>query len=211
MPGLAAIFGVPTDPTQSTLFAVGLDESLSVLTLDSSGWTQTLVRQEGTRQVEIDSYRVQIVVLDANNVPVPGAGVSVLPDRPVGIWQPDGSTYATPDALANLTADYTGRVTFSVPAEELDCAVLTVQPLGPAGRPGRQPAHRHPRHRRARLPQRNRVAHRHRPINGGNALLAAKNSSGGDLFPGLTGLTCDAQQQACADSAKALSTFIAAG
>jgi hypothetical protein len=61
--------------------------------------------------------------------------VSVLPDRPVGIWQPDGSTYATPDALANLTADYTGRVTFSVPAEELDCAVLTVQPLGPAGSP----------------------------------------------------------------------------
>ncbi len=211
VPGLAAIFGVPTDPTQSTLFAVGLDESLSVLTLDSSGWTQTLVRQEGTKQVEIDSYRVQIAVLDANNVPVPGAGVSVLPDRPVGIWQPDGSTYATPDALGNLTADYTGRVTFSVPAEELDCAVLTVQPLGSAGHPAGSPL--------AVIPDTDVRGFLNGtgsltdigPINGGNALLAAKNSSGGDLFPGLTGLSGDAKQQACADSAKALSTFIAAG
>jgi hypothetical protein len=213
VPGLAAIFGVPTDPTQSTLFAIGLDESLSVLTLDSSGWTQTLVRQEATKQVEIDSYRVQIAVLDANNVPVPGAGVSVLPDRPVGIWQPDGSTYATPDALANLTADYTGRVTFSVPAEELDCAVLTVQPLGPSGGPAGSPL--------AVIPDTDVRGFLNGtgsltdvgPINGGNALLAAKTSTGGDLFPGLTGLSGDpqAQQQACADSAKALSTFIAAG
>jgi hypothetical protein len=207
VPGLAAIFGVPTDPTQSTLFAVGLDKSLSVLTLDSSGWTQTLVRQEATQQVEIDSYRVQIVVLDANNVPVPGAGVSVLPDRPVGIWQPDGSTYATPDALANLTADYTGRVTFSVPAEELDCAVLTVQPLGPAGSPLTVVPDTDVRGFLNGTGSLTDIG----PINGGNALLAAKNSSGGDLFPGLTGLSGDAKQQACADSAKALSTFIAAG
>ena len=34
VPGLAAIFGVPTDPTESTLFAIGLDKMLSVLTLD---------------------------------------------------------------------------------------------------------------------------------------------------------------------------------
>ena len=211
VPGLAAIFGVPTDPTQSTLFAVGLDKSLSVLTLDASGWTQTLVRQEGIQDVEIDSYRVQIAVLDANNVPVPGAGVSVLPDRPVGIWQPDGSTYATPDALANLTADYTGRVTFSVPAEELDCAVLTVQPLGPAGHPAGSPLTVIPDTDVRGFLNGTGSLTDIGPINGGNALLAAKNSSGGDLFPGLTGLSGDAKQQACTLSAQALSTFIAAG
>ena len=67
VPGLAAIFGVPTDPTESTLFAIGLDKMLSVLTLDDSGWTQALVHQDYTDQNEIDSYRVQISVLDAND------------------------------------------------------------------------------------------------------------------------------------------------
>jgi hypothetical protein len=41
-----------------------------VLTLDDSGWTQALVHQDYTDQNEIDSYRVQVSVLDANDAPV---------------------------------------------------------------------------------------------------------------------------------------------
>jgi hypothetical protein len=37
---------------------------------DDSGWTQALVHQDYTDQNEIDSYRVQVSVLDANDAPV---------------------------------------------------------------------------------------------------------------------------------------------
>src|ERR1700760_1602770 len=103
VPGLASIFGVPTDPTQSTLFAIGLDESLSVLSLDDSGWTQTLVRQDSAQQVEIGSYRVQITVLDANGVPLAWSQAQISTDRPIGFWQPDGSSFVTPGGSVTLT------------------------------------------------------------------------------------------------------------
>jgi hypothetical protein len=213
VPGLAAIFGVPTDPTRSTLFAVGLDESLSVLSLDDSGWTQTLVRQDAAVpvQVEIDSYRVQVSVLDANGVPVPGAAVSVVPDRPVGIWQPSGGSYATPDAAAVLVSDYTGLVTFSVPAEELDAAELTMTPVDANNRPTGPAADVYPDTDVRAFLNGTGTLTDIGPMAGGNALLQAKNSSGGDLFPGLTGLSGGQQTQALAASTKALSTFIAAG
>jgi hypothetical protein len=209
--GLQSIFGVPTDLTQSTLFAIGLDDTLSVLTLDSSGWTQTLVRQDGNQQVEIDSYRVQVSVLDANGTPVPGASVQVGTDRPVGFWQPSGGSYLTPAAPVTLTADATGMLVFSVPAEELDCAVLTVQA---PGSPNTSPLTVIPDTDVRGFFNGTGMLTDLGTLNGGNApnaLLVAKNSSGGDLFPGLTGLTGDAQQQALKDSATALSTFITAG
>jgi hypothetical protein len=209
--GLKSIFGVPTDLTESTLFAIGLDNTLSVLTLDSSGWTQTLVRQDGTQQVEIDSYRVQVSVLDANGLPVPGASVQLGTDRPVGFWQPSGGSYLTQAAPVTLTTDYAGKLVFSVPAEELDCAVLTVQA---PGSPNTSPLTVVPDTDVRSFFNGTGMLTDLGTLNGGNgqnALLEAKNSSGGDLFPGLTGLSGEARQQATADSAKALSTFIAAG
>ena len=49
------------------------------------------------------------------------------------VTQPEGSTIITPDSPVTLTTDVRGQLTFSVPAEELDTAELTVQALGPDG------------------------------------------------------------------------------
>ena len=210
VPGLAAIFGVPTDPAHSTLFAIGLDESLSVLSLDESGWTQTLVRTDGAQQVEIDSYRTQISLLDANGVPVAWGQAQIGTDRPVGFWQSSGSSYVTPSAPVTLTADNKGEITFSVPAEELDCAMLTVQALDPGGKPTGSPFTVTTDYDVRGFLKGTGTLTDIGPLTG-SALLQAKNSSGGDLFPGLTGLSGDDQTQALTGTTTALNQFIIAG
>jgi hypothetical protein len=210
MQGLAGIFGVPTDPTQSTLFAIGLDESLSVLSLDESGWTQTLVRTDGTRLVEIDSYRAQISLLDANGVPVAGGQARIGTDRPVGFWQPSGGSFVTPSAPITLTADNKGEITFSVPAEELDCAVLTAQALDSHGNATGSPLTITTDYDVRGFLQGTGTLTDIGPLTG-KALLQAKNSTGGDLFPGLTGLTGDAQTAALTGTTTALTQFMVAG
>jgi hypothetical protein len=207
VPGLASIFSVPTDPSQSTLFAVGLDESLSVLSLDDSGWTQTLVRQDGTQLVEIDSYRAQISLLDANGVPVAGGQAQIGTDRPIGFWQPAGSSFVTPAAPVTLTADNKGEITFSVPAEELDCAVLSVQALDPNGNPTGSPFTVTTDYDVRGFLGGTGTLTDIGPISG-DALQQAKNSSGSALFPGLSG---DDQTQARTDTMTALNQFIVAG
>ena len=128
VPDLGAVFGVPTDPTEATLFAVGLDESLNVLSLGPSGWVQTQVHQKSEEHYDFAAYRVQAIVQDANGVAVAGAQVAIgTQDLPVGCWTPAGAFYVTPDTPAVVTADVKGEITFSVPAEELDCATLVVQ------------------------------------------------------------------------------------
>ena len=87
VPDLGAVFGVPTDPTEATLFAVGLDETLNVLSLGPAGWVQTQVHQTGEEQYDFAAYRVQAIVLDANGTPVAGAQVTIgTQDLPVGCW-----------------------------------------------------------------------------------------------------------------------------
>jgi hypothetical protein len=210
VPGLASIFGVPADPNHSTLFAIGLDESLSVLSLDDSGWTQTLVRTDGTQLVEIDSYRTQISLLDANDVPVAWGQARISTDRPIGFWQPAGSSFVTPAAPVTLTADNKGEITFSVPAEELDCAVLTVQALDPNGNPTGSPVTVTPDYDVRGFLQGTGTLTDIGPLTN-NALLQAKNSGGGDLFPTLTGLSGDTQTTALTATTTALNKFIAAG
>jgi hypothetical protein len=207
VPGLASIFGVPTDPTQSTLFAIGLDESLSVLSLDDSGWTQTLVRQDSAQQVEIDSYRVQITVLDANGVPLAWSQAQISTDRPIGFWQPDGSSFVTPGGSVTLTADGKGEITFSVPAEELDCAVLTVQALDPNGDSTGDPFTVTTDYDVRGFLGGTGTLTDIGPISG-DALQQAQNSSGGALFPGLAP---DDQTQARTDTMTVLNQFIVAG
>lgn len=133
VPDLQAVYGVPTDPNQNTLFAVGLDETLSVLSLGASGWTQTQVHQSGEELYDFSAYRVQGTVRDANGTAVMGAQVRISTDRPVGAWTPTGSLPITPDAPLTVTTDVKGEITFSIPSDELDCAMLTLQALDANG------------------------------------------------------------------------------
>ncbi|MFT3835197.1 MAG: hypothetical protein QM711_18065 [Micropruina sp.] len=138
-PGLVGVFGVPFDPTQATLFAVGADETLSVLTLDDTGWTQTQVRQNASDAVPMTCYRLTISLLDSVGNPVRNGQAQVGTDRLVGLWQDVGSTILIPGSPVTLTADLRGQIVLSVPAEELDSAVLTVQALDDNGRPSGSP------------------------------------------------------------------------
>ena len=101
MPNVAAVFGVPTDPNQATLFAIVPGETegvqnLCALTQGPSGWTQTLIHQDGAELYDISCYRVQVQVLDANGVPVLNGPVSATTDRPVSCWTPAGQIPVNP-------------------------------------------------------------------------------------------------------------------
>jgi hypothetical protein len=139
--GIEKIYSLPTDPAQSTLFAVDVDvKTLSVLTKDPTlGWTQTQVHQDGASLQPVTSWRVQISILDANRVGAAAGRIQLSTDRPVGFWQASGSIILTPAAPVTLTADSGGKITVSVPAEELDTAVLTAQALDSTGQPSGAP------------------------------------------------------------------------
>jgi hypothetical protein len=138
--GFEKIYSLPADPSQSTLFAVDAAQSLNVLTKDPVlGWTQTLVHQDGASVLPVTSWRVQISTLDANQVGVGFGQIRLSTDRPVGVWQASGSTVVTPGTPVTLTAGPSGKVTFSIPAQELDTALLTVQALDSNGDPSGDP------------------------------------------------------------------------
>jgi hypothetical protein len=208
--GFAAIYSVPTDPSEATMFAVGADETLSVLSLGSSGWTQTQVHQDGAQLLELDSYRVQAHVLDANGAPVGLASVQVSTDRPVGFWQPGGNTTVTPAGAVTLTCDAGGQLVFSVPAEELDCAVLTMQALDSGGKPSGTAFKVIPD-----TDMRTFLGGAGSLLGVGNlsagALLSAKTAAGGPLLTTLTGLPSDQQTAAATAVAGAFNQLITAG
>jgi hypothetical protein len=132
--GVQNIYGCPTDSSEGTLFALDLDDTLSVLTRAASGWTQNVVYQDAATNYEVASWRVQLTMLDTNGVGVDGGSVRLTPDRPIGIWYDnEGSTWAAPDNPVTVTLDGGGRLTFSIPAAELDTAVITGQPLDSDG------------------------------------------------------------------------------
>jgi hypothetical protein len=140
--GIDRIYSLPTDPAQGTLFAVDTLGTLNVLTKDPTlGWTQTQVHQDSAEQKlqPVTSWQTQISVLDANNNAVAGGKVQMAVDRPVGLWQADGSTILTPASPVTMTADGGGRIIASIPAQELDTAVLTAQALDSTGQPTGQP------------------------------------------------------------------------
>ena len=138
--GFEKIYSLLADPSQSTLFAVDAAQTLNVLTKDPVlGWTQTQVHQDGASMQSVTSWRVQITTLDANQVGVGFGQIRLSTDRPVGFWQASGSTVVTPGTPVTLTAGPSGKVTFSIPAEELDTALLTVQALDSNGNPSGDP------------------------------------------------------------------------
>ena len=134
--GIDRIYSLPTDPTQGTLFAVNTLGILNVLTKDPAlGWAQSQVHQDGATLWPVTSWRAQISVLDANGAGVGGGQIQLETDRPVGLWQPVGSTILTPAGPVTMPADGAGKLTVSIPAEELDTAVLTAQALDSSGHP----------------------------------------------------------------------------
>ena len=138
--GFEKIYSLPADPTQATLFAVDVDQTLNVLTKDpAAGWTQNVVHQDAAGLQPVTSWQTLISVLDANNNAVAGGKVQMAADRPVGLWQAGGSTILTPASPVTMTADGSGRIIASIPAQELDTAVLTAQALDSTGTPTGQP------------------------------------------------------------------------
>lgn len=189
-PGLQSVYGISTDPAQSTLFAVGLDESLNVLSLDSVGWTQTQVRQSNVVAEQLTCYRLKINVTDANGVPVRYGQAQLSTDRPVALWQDLGSSVLVPGNAITLTADISGEIDVSVPAEELDVAVLTVQALDSSGNPSGTSLSVS-----SDYDVRNflggSAALNSLGTMSGSTLLAAQNPDGGVLFPGLSSSSAD--------------------
>jgi hypothetical protein len=133
---ILGVCGLPSDPNQATLFVTYDDATLSVLTkspvtdpatgVTTDAWLSVPVQASPEAQ-ELDCWRVQLTVQDANGVPVPGTDLAVTADRPVGIWQASGNTELAAGRPVTLTTDPAGRVTFAFPATELDSAVLSVQ------------------------------------------------------------------------------------
>jgi hypothetical protein len=212
VPDLGAVFGVPTDPNEATMFAVGLDETLSVLSLGPAGWVQTQVHQTSKDQYDFAAYRVQAIVQDANGVAVAGAQVAIgTQDLPVGCWTPEGAFYVTPETPATVTADVKGEITFSVPAQELDCATLVLQAYDTNGNPTGSAF--------TVIPDTDV-----RGFLGGtgtltdqgsltNTTLLGATSSGSTtpLFTGLTSLPADQQQHAATASVQALGQLVKVG
>ena len=127
-PGVIKVFSAPADPAQGTLFAVMADATLSVLAKDPvTGWSLVPVQQDVATLQELDTWRVQLSVTDANGAAVADAQVNVSADRPAGTWQYGSSTLLGPGAPVTFTADARGRVTFATPAVELDAPQLSVQ------------------------------------------------------------------------------------
>jgi hypothetical protein len=134
--GISSIYGLPTDPAEATLFAVDLDDGLSVLTKSAAGgWSQNVVHQDAATSQEVTSWRCQITMSDTNQCGVSQGSVQLSTDQPVALWQDSGSTVVTPATPAVVACDVRGKVTVSIPAAELDSALLTAQPLDASGNP----------------------------------------------------------------------------
>jgi len=142
--GMNRIYAQPTDAAQATIFAVDDTELLNVLSKDYTGmWSLVPVHRDvapdpSAPLTEITAWRIQVRVLDARNSPVMSGKVRVSADRAVGFWQASGSTILDGDS-ADLALDGAGQVTLSVPATELDVALLTVQALDSSGDPTGSP------------------------------------------------------------------------
>jgi hypothetical protein len=135
--GLSAVFSVPTDPAESTLFAVDPGGVLNVLTKGATGWTQNVVHQDAASTIEVVSWRCQIGLYDANGANVgPSSGsVQLTTNLPIDIWQDNSSIVLLPGSTVTLPLGARGQTSVSIPTAELDTAVLTATPLDANGNP----------------------------------------------------------------------------
>jgi len=211
-PDVTAVYSAPADATAGTLFVVLADATLNVLARDpATGWSLVPVQQDSATLQELDSWRVQLSVTDANGAAVAGAAVTVGADRPAGTWQASGSTLLGPGNPATFTTSSYGRVTFATPAVELDAPQLTVQVVSDddAGDDS-APAMVSP----------DADVHAYlagaAPLNdmeslSGSSLVAARKADGTPLCPGLAGLSGDDQANAASAVVSAINQCVKAG
>jgi len=133
--GFTAVFGVPTDPNEATLFALDPSGVLYVLTKTATGWTQNLVHQHAASTIELATWNCQISLFDANGVGVGGSNGSVQlsTNLPIDVWQNNASSILAPGSPVVLAVDATGQVNVAIPTSELDTAQLTAVPLDAGG------------------------------------------------------------------------------
>jgi hypothetical protein len=126
---VAALYG-PTAPAVDAAFFAAEEGTgfLSILAQDPTTgiWSRTPVHQPATDVLDIDAWRVQLTLQDANGVPVSGQNIVVTPDRAIAMWQVTGSVVAAPDSPVTMTTDNYGRVTLAFPVLELDAPGLAV-------------------------------------------------------------------------------------
>ena len=130
--GLAGVFGVPTDPNETTLFAVDPGGILNVLTKSAdTGWTQNVVHQDAASSMEIVSWRCQLGLYDSSGAGVGNGNgaIQLSTSLPIDIWQDNASSVLLPATPVVLQPRATGETSFSIPTSELDTAVLTAVPL----------------------------------------------------------------------------------
>ena len=134
--GLTAVFSVPTDPNESTLFAVDPGGVLNVLTKGATGWTQNVVHQQAASTIEVVSWRCQIGLYDSSGASVgPGNGsIQLSTNLPIDIWQDDSSIVLLPGSPIALTLNGGGQTSVAIPTAELDTALLTATPLDANGK-----------------------------------------------------------------------------
>lgn len=203
-PGFAAIYAPAADPTQETIFAVDADLTLNVLVKDANGWSLTPINTDGEELAELEAWRVQLYVTDANGCGVWGAQVQLSADRLVGLWQAGGNAILDGNTLT-LTADQWGKITVAIPATELDTVVLTGQILDGSGHPVGEPLTVTPdldvhQYLAGLAPL---TGQGPEPLNGA-ALLAATDDDGKPLLPLLTRLPISQQLTAAPEMANAL-------
>jgi len=211
-PDVTAVFSQPADVKQGTLFVVLADATLNVLAKDPvAGWSLVPVQQDTATLQELDTWRVQLSVTDANGAAVAGAQLSVSADRPAGTWQANSSTLLGLGSPATFTADTRGRVTFATPAVELDAPQLTVQVVpDDSSVAAAAPVAVSP----------DADAHAFlagaAPLNdlgslSASALLQAKRADGTSLCPVLASVPADQQDQAATGVVNAIAHCIKAG
>ena len=211
-PDVTAVFSQPADASQGTLFVVLADATLNVLAKDpAAGWSLVPVIQDGATLQELDTWRVQLSITDANGAAVAGAQVSVTTDRPAGAWQASGSTLLGPGNPATFTADARGRVTFATPAVELDAPQLSVQIVSDDSGDDASSAV-------AVSPDADVHAFLAgaAPLNDlgtltGGSLLKATRADGSPLFPVLANVPADQQAQAATGVVSAITQCVQAG
>ena len=116
------------DQTVASLVVQDVLGQLTVLRKDptSGAWTGAPIRLASATAQELTQWRTELIVKDANGVPVPNLAVTISSDEEVGVWQETGHTVLSPAMPAAFTTNVFGRITLSVPATSLSTATLTV-------------------------------------------------------------------------------------
>jgi hypothetical protein len=133
LPISAPITSVNAVPPQQLpapcLFAVGVDASLQYYDQDQDTrvWRSASIQQSHTEWTPLTQYRTEIVVTDANGIPVPNQPVSLSASSTVAVAS-GGQTYVVglTQQPASLTTDVLGRISLTTPAFSLSTPQLTV-------------------------------------------------------------------------------------